>query len=84
MIFDFRRDARRIFYGLLTFATKIVVPKPLKDVNEPLGSIQSSYTLLEVKEMLKKVDSLEIKINPWLMWMFITIKKERYNSFISK
>lgn len=75
LIFDFRRDSRRFFYGLLTFATKIVVPKPLKEVHEPLGSIESSYTLIELKEMLSKMDLLDVKVDPYLMCMFITIKK---------
>ena len=75
LIFDFRRDARKFFYGLLTFATKVVVPKPLKGVNEPLGSIKSSYTLIELKEMLSKIDLHGVKVDPYLMFMIITIKK---------
>ncbi|MFX1277334.1 MAG: class I SAM-dependent methyltransferase [Promethearchaeota archaeon] len=75
LIFDFRRDSRKFFYGILTFATKIVVPKPLKEVNEPLGSIQSSYTPLEARELLNKAKIINIKITPYLAWMFIKIIK---------
>lgn len=75
LIFDFRRDARKIFYGFLTFATKLVVPKALKQVNEPLGSIQSSYILAEIKQMFNKNSFVNTKIKPFLAWMFIIINK---------
>lgn len=75
LIFDFRRDSRKFFYGILTFATKIVVPKPLKEINEPLGSIQSSYTPKEVQELLSKISIENYTINPALAWMYIQINK---------
>jgi len=75
LIFDFRRDARKIFYGLFTFATKVVVPKALKQVNEPLGSIQSSYTPAEIKQLYIKNSFFNFKIKPFLAWMFIIINK---------
>jgi ubiquinone/menaquinone biosynthesis C-methylase UbiE len=73
IIFDFRRDSRKFFYGLITFATKIVAPKALKEINEPLSSINASYTVKEVREMLSQIEDLNIK--PYLAWMFIVIKK---------
>ncbi|MFX1498454.1 MAG: class I SAM-dependent methyltransferase [Promethearchaeota archaeon] len=76
LIFDFRRDSRRFFYGLLTFATKLVVPKALKHINEPLGSLKASYTREEVKEILSQINNLDVKIEPYLAWMFIIIRKE--------
>ncbi|MHA1191636.1 MAG: class I SAM-dependent methyltransferase [Promethearchaeota archaeon] len=75
LIFDFRRDSRKFFYGFLTFITKIVAPKPLKGINEPLGSIQSSYTLKEVENLLLKISIVNHKISPALAWMYIQIKK---------
>ncbi len=75
LIFDFRRDARKIFYYLFKFATKVVVPKALKEVNEPLGSIQSSYTPAEIKQIIFQNLSVNIKINSFLAWMFIIINK---------
>ncbi|MFX1354559.1 MAG: class I SAM-dependent methyltransferase [Promethearchaeota archaeon] len=75
LIFDFRRDSRRFFYGLLTFATKIVVPKALKEINEPLGSLKASYTKEEIRDILLEIDMLDIKILSYLAWMFIIIKK---------
>ena len=75
LIFDFRRDSRKFFYGFLTFITKVVVPRPLRGVNEPLGSIQSSYTPIEVKELFSKIAIHNYEICPTLAWMYIQIKK---------
>jgi len=75
LLFDFRRDSRRFFYGLFRFATNVVVPKALKAINEPLGSIQSSYTPGEVVQLFSHTPFEEVTINPYLSWMFINAKK---------
>ena len=75
LIFDFRRDSRRFFYGLLTFATKIVVPKAIKKIKEPLGSLKASYTLDEVKKFLINSNFINLEIKPTLAWMHISAKK---------
>lgn len=75
LIFDFRRDSRKLFYGFLTFITKIVAPKALKRVKEPLGSIQASFTPEEVRNLLSQINIQNIQIKPFLAWMFISIKK---------
>ncbi len=75
LIFDFRRDARKFFYGLLKFATKIVVPKALKRINEPLGSLQAGYTPKEINQMVSQSPFNNIEIEPFLAWTFIEMKK---------
>lgn len=75
LIFDFRRDSRRFFYGILTFATKVVVPKALKEVHEPLGSIQSSYAYNELFQLISQTRFQNPKVKTFLAWMFISIKK---------
>ena len=75
LIFDFRRDARKFFYGLLKFATKIVVPKVLKEINEPIGSLQAGYTPKEITQIISQCSSNKVDIKPYLAWMFIEIKK---------
>ena len=75
LIFDFRRDARKFFYGLLTFVTKVVVPKPLKNINEPLGSLQAGYTPQEVLQFFSQHQLQKIEIKPYLAWMLIIGKK---------
>jgi ubiquinone/menaquinone biosynthesis C-methylase UbiE len=75
LIFDFRRDSRKFFYGFLRFITKVVAPRPLKKVKEPLGSIQSSYTPTEVGSLLLNISIKDYSVDPSLAWMYIQIKK---------
>ena len=75
LIFDFRRNSRKFFYGLLKFATKIVVPKVMKEINEPLGSLQAGYTAEEIREILSGINIHSVEIKPFLAWMFISVKK---------
>jgi len=75
LIFDFRRDSRRFFYGFLTFITKVVAPKALKEVHEPLGSIQSSYAYNEIFQLISQTGFQIPKVKAFLAWMFISIKK---------
>jgi ubiquinone/menaquinone biosynthesis C-methylase UbiE len=76
IIFDFRRDARKFFYGLLRFATKIVVPMALKKINEPLGSLQAGYTPNEIKQMVSKSPFKFVEIDSFLAWIFIEMRKK--------
>jgi ubiquinone/menaquinone biosynthesis C-methylase UbiE len=75
LLFDFRRDARRLFYGLLIFATKVVVPKALKEINEPLASLKAGYKLQEINEIFKSSPFHQFEIEPYLAWLFITANK---------
>ncbi|MHA1253208.1 MAG: class I SAM-dependent methyltransferase, partial [Candidatus Helarchaeota archaeon] len=65
----------KFFYGFLKFITKVIVPKPLKKINEPLGSVKSSYTINEINELLEKSSFENYEIKPFLAWMFIIAKK---------
>ena len=64
MLFDLRRDVRRCVYWLLTFVQFVVVPAGLRRINEPLGSLQSSYTLAEMEGMLRAspFDNWHVKV----------------------
>lgn len=52
VLFDMRRDCRKSWHRLLRFATRFIVPKPLRTVHEPLGSLLASYTKTELQDML--------------------------------
>jgi len=49
---DMRRDAVPPFVGFLWFVQHFVVPSALRKAEEPLGSIQSSYTPEEASELV--------------------------------
>jgi len=71
LIFDLRRDARRLFYGLLKFAQMIVVPSALRRFNEPVRSALASYTPIEAEALLSGTSFQEWKIKPGFAWMYI-------------
>ncbi|HME56074.1 MAG TPA: class I SAM-dependent methyltransferase [Candidatus Lokiarchaeia archaeon] len=52
VLFDMRRDCRKNWHRLLRFATRAIVPKPLRAVREPLGSLLASYTKAELQDIL--------------------------------
>jgi ubiquinone/menaquinone biosynthesis C-methylase UbiE len=54
VLLDMRRDARKFWYRLLAFATRVVVPKALRHVREPLGSLLASYTFEELEGLLSR------------------------------
>lgn len=54
VLFDMRRDCRRIWHWFLRFATRVIVPKPLRRVREPLGSLLAAYTMDELKELMAR------------------------------
>jgi ubiquinone/menaquinone biosynthesis C-methylase UbiE len=71
LIFDLRRDCRRLFYWLLRFLTKFIVPAPLRNIGEPLGSAISSYTLTEADAILLKSPFQQWETKSGIGWMFV-------------
>jgi ubiquinone/menaquinone biosynthesis C-methylase UbiE len=51
VIFDLRRDMIMPAWLLLWFASRLVVPKPLRYIGEPLGSRNASYTVQEAARL---------------------------------
>ena len=75
LLFDLRRDPRRFFYWLLRFAQGIVVPAALRRINEPLGSLLSSYSLAELQGLLARSGFKESSIEGGAGWVFIWASK---------
>jgi len=71
LLFDLRRDARRFFYLLMRFAQTVVVPPALRNINEPLGSLQASYTPAEMEALLSRSPFRHWKISAGIAWLFI-------------
>ena len=75
LLFDLRRDPRRFFYWLLRFAQGVVLPAGLRRVNEPLGSLLSSYTLAELQGLFARPPFKEWKIEGGTAWVFAWARK---------
>lgn len=71
LIFDLRRDAKRLFYWLLRFAQRFVVPAPLRNIKEPICSALASYTTIEAEVFLSKTPFQQHRTKPGFGWMFI-------------
>jgi len=75
LLFDLRRDPRRFFYWLLSFAQALVVPAALRHANEPLGSLLSSYTVSELRDLLSRAPFKEWSIKEGMAWVFVWARK---------
>ncbi|MGA2820932.1 MAG: methyltransferase domain-containing protein [Anaerolineales bacterium] len=75
LLFDLRRDSRRIFSWFLRFAQAIVVPRALRIANEPLGSLLASYTPAELQGLLRRSPFKEWRIEEGVGWLFVWATK---------
>jgi ubiquinone/menaquinone biosynthesis C-methylase UbiE len=75
LLFDLRRDARRLFYVLMIFAQTFVVPRALRRAGEPLGSLKASYTLAEVEDLFQRSPFRRGEIDGGLAWFFVWAEK---------
>jgi ubiquinone/menaquinone biosynthesis C-methylase UbiE len=71
LIFDLRRDTRQYFLWLIRFAQTLVVPGPIRRINEPTGSLLSSYTILEAKHLFSVIQLKSLTVRGGFGWMFI-------------
>jgi ubiquinone/menaquinone biosynthesis C-methylase UbiE len=75
LLFDLRRDSRRFVLWLLGFAQGVVVPAALRRANEPLGSLQSSYNLAELEDLLAESPFKEYRLEGGPGWVFVWARK---------
>lgn len=76
LLFDLRRDPIRMFYCLLRFAQAIIVPRALRKVNEPLGSLLAAYSVTEMEEIMKKTPFREYKVIGGVGWAYVWAGKK--------
>jgi ubiquinone/menaquinone biosynthesis C-methylase UbiE len=75
LLFDLRRDCWQIFYWLISFAQSVVVPAKLRQVNEPLCSLLSSYTVDELQCLFARGMFSEWEIEGGIGWAFVWAAK---------
>lgn len=75
LVFDLKRDPKLLFYFLIRFVTVAVVPRALREVKEPLGSLLSAYTPVEVQEFMEGIHWSSLTIEPGFGWMTVTAVK---------
>jgi ubiquinone/menaquinone biosynthesis C-methylase UbiE len=77
ILFDMRRDCHRGWHWFIKFITRIIVPKPLREVKEPLGSLLASYTKDELQGILKATKWIgkRNRIDSFLFAQILEIRK---------
>jgi ubiquinone/menaquinone biosynthesis C-methylase UbiE len=76
LIFDLRRDGWRLFYWLIQFAQRFVIPSVMRKANEPVNSLLASYTTTELEALLHETPFLQWRVKPGLGWVFICGQKQ--------
>ncbi|MBN2238475.1 MAG: methyltransferase domain-containing protein [Dehalococcoidales bacterium] len=75
MVFDIRRDSPRLFYLILKFAQKFILPQQLVEKDEPTSSVKASYTPEEAGGFLKDLPFGEVRATGGIFWLFVTGRK---------
>ncbi|MFC1847033.1 class I SAM-dependent methyltransferase [Chloroflexota bacterium] len=71
LVFDLRRDSWRLIYWILRFAQLIILPSPMRYMNEPTNSFLSSYSPAELDTLMSISRLDEWKVKPGFFWTFI-------------
>jgi len=75
LLFDLRRDPQRWFFWLIRFAQKVMLrtfgADAIVRLNEPTGSVLSSYTPSEVETLLKATPFARWKLKGGAGWIFL-------------
>jgi ubiquinone/menaquinone biosynthesis C-methylase UbiE len=71
LILDLRRDMAPPLYLLLWFATRFVVPRALRLVNEPLGSRNASFTPQEAAQLAGQSRLTGWRVTRGPLWLTI-------------
>ena len=75
LIFDLRRDLQFPFWMVLWLATRFVVPRALRRVNEPLASRDAAYSPREVETLAAKSSLPNWQVTAGPLWL--TIESDR-------
>jgi ubiquinone/menaquinone biosynthesis C-methylase UbiE len=75
LLFDLRRDPQRWFFWLISFAQNVMLSmfgaEAIKRLNEPIGSVLSSYTPSELGKLMSETPFKEWKVKEGLGWVFL-------------
>ncbi len=71
LVFDLRRDMSAPFYLLLWFVTRCVVPRALRQVNEPLGSRDAAFTVQEAAQLAAQSRLRGWRVTQGPLWLTI-------------
>jgi len=75
LVLDLRRDAPAPVHLFVCLVTVVIVPRALREIREPMGSLRASYTSAEARGLLADTPFEGCGVERGLGWMFLTGRK---------
>jgi ubiquinone/menaquinone biosynthesis C-methylase UbiE len=75
LVMDLRRDAPAPVHLFICVVTAVIVPRALREIREPLGSLQAAYTVAEARGLLAETTFEDFRVERGLFWMFLSGRK---------
>lgn len=75
LLLDLRRDAPAIFLGVMTVATRFLLPEPVRATGEPLASFQAAYKPWEIALLACKAGWPEPRLTTWPIGLLLEADK---------
>ncbi|HUT99413.1 MAG TPA: class I SAM-dependent methyltransferase, partial [bacterium] len=75
LVMDLRRDAPAPVHLFVCLVTAVVVPRELRRIREPVGSLRASYTAAEAKTLLSETPFEDCGVERGLAWMYLRGRK---------
>ncbi len=68
LVLDLKRDLPLIVYAFFWIA-QALAPRPIRQGNAAIGSLQASYTASELRELIAPYGFRELSVNPYFGWL---------------
>ncbi len=75
LVMDLRRDAPAPVQLFICVVTAVIVPRALRKIREPLGSLRAAYTVDEARGLLAETPFEDLRVERGLFWMFLSGRK---------
>ena len=75
LVMDIRRDAPAPVHLFICVVTAVIVPRALRKIREPLGSLRAAYTVDEARGLLAETPFEDLRVERDFIWMFLAGRK---------
>jgi ubiquinone/menaquinone biosynthesis C-methylase UbiE len=75
LVMDLRRDAPAPVHLFICLVTAVIVPRALREIREPVGSLRAAYTVPEAEKLIARMPFEGLRLDRGLAWMFLTGRK---------
>lgn len=75
LVMDLRRDAPAPVHLFICVVTAVIVPRALRKIREPLGSLRAAYTVDEARGLLAETPFEDLRVERGFFWMVLSGRK---------